>query len=676
MADKVAYNDPTANNFPHDYNANDVDDRTALRTTSIRHKMYGKHVREAMAQGLEINSVVSGNADKNANDALDLATDTQKRFNNEIAGSENTSEVVDARHSAIKDKDYTVLSERMNDIEQDALINQGIINFTFDDSYRENRLTKQIFDEYGLICDFAIITDKVNNATNDYQGISWYLDALNQGYGIQSHSRTHRDLNVADLSDSVVNKEIVTSKQILQNLGMPVSGFVSPSSVTNSSYEKIVEQNYNYAVNHFAVNNINAPMTLATDRYHLQRMSLAAADIDVIKSAIDKTIEDKLLLMFYDHRTGYEGSATEEKLREVLDYVKAKVNAQQVRVLKSVDAIADFFKVNQVEPMPTRAKATELALPIARYLSNYDVDKTVWNVTAKGNPGFGFNQKDGYMYWSFDGNTSIDGTEVFQVIDLSKHVGELQPHYLSISAPINVSSEVSPYIEVSAFIRYFDASGNQLGNTEQQTFDVSGDKIIYNNTFGYPRDAQSVEIGYSMTSSTLLAGSINLYQPSILEDQVGYTGESLDVETVMQVGLTPDISKPLSWSFASLPSFTTGIARRYFNYDPNNNYITCIIAGTYEFRTLAAYKITGNNPSTNPRILLEMRVNDDNASHANALRRMQSSRAIDNIYNIDSSLKITLKTGDQVRFATDADMAGTPTMEAIANSFVIIRREV
>lgn len=676
MADKVVYNDPTANNFPNDYNVNDVDDRTVLRTTAIRHKMYGKHVREAMAQGLEINSVVSGHADKNADNALDIATDTQNRFNNEIAGSENVNEVIDARHSSVDNKDFTVLGDRLNNIERNTLDNLGIINFTFDDSYRENRLTKQVFDDYGLICDFAIITDKVNSEYNDYQGISWYLDAQNAGYGIQSHTRTHLDMTKSGLRNNLVYREIVTSKQILNQLGLSTSGLVAPRSVFNSEYDPLIKQNYDYAVSHPAVNNINAPMDRNVDRYHLQRMSLAATDIDVIKQAIDKTIDQKLLLMFYDHRTGHEDSATEEKLREVLDYVKTKVNAQQVRVLKSADAVADYFKVTQVLPHQTQAKAQELALPISRYLFNTDVDDTAWNFKTGDNPTVRYYTNGSFVYFTFSNNESITNAEMYQVVDVSKHANESQPHYLSVSAPMNAVASVYDNLTVQAFARYFDTNGNQLGTTEKQAFYIDGNKNVFSNSFSFPNNAVKVEIGYQFESDTTLSGNLNVFQPSILEDQVGYTGEFSDVYTPMQFGLTPTVGTPRSWSFGSLPSFTLGLARRYFTYDQTKNYITCLIAGTYKFRISAAYKVSSVTAWTNPRVLIELRINDDNPSHTNALYRAQSTRSVGDVFNIDSTMEVDLKVGDVIRFATDFDMLDTPTLDVIANSFVIVNRQI
>lgn len=675
MANRAVYNDPTANDFPHDYDQVDVDKRTALRTDAVRHKKYGVDVREAIAQGIEINSVVSGEAKSVADNAEKSAANIEERFNTQIASSEKNSEVVDARHSSVTGNDYSVLGDRLNNIDEFQPL--GIVNFTFDDSYSENVLTKSIFEEYGLICDFAIITDKVNNATNGYQGIDWYIDAYKQGYGIQSHTRTHRDLNVDGLSDTEVYREIVSSKKILENLGLPVSGFVSPSSVTKDAYSHLIEENYDYAINHLANNYLSSPMDRSVDRYHLQRMSLAATDIDLIKKAIDKTIANRMLLMFYDHRTGYDGSASEAKLREVLEYVKEKTNQNKLKVLKSIDAIADFFKVTPNQSVPLEKKGEELALPLGRYLINQTRDYSVWNVTAPSNPSFTtYNANDGYMTINFDGTQSVRKAYITQFVDVSKHVGEAQPHFLSISFFGNASDDIPNNVVVNAYAKFLDKDGNKLGDYKEKPIYVNGDRIVHNNVFGYPSNAYTVELGFTFYTTKPVNGKISVLQPSILEDQTGYTGECVNIQEEMQVGFTPDITKPKTWSFSALPSFTVGIARRYFDYDESKNFLTCLLSGTYNMRLLAAYKISNVGDSTNPRILVEVRVNDTNANNANSLRRVQSTRAVGDIYNIDSSLKIALKAGDQVRFATDADMAGTPTMEVIANSFVVIRREV
>lgn len=114
MADSVEYNDPTANNFPNDYDQKDVDSRTALRTKSIRSKMYGKDVREAIAEGVEISSVVSGQAKKTADDSIALSKDTQAQFKAVQQGATSDTEVKTARYSKADDKTYDVLTDRLD----------------------------------------------------------------------------------------------------------------------------------------------------------------------------------------------------------------------------------------------------------------------------------------------------------------------------------------------------------------------------------------------------------------------------------------------------------------------------------------------------------------------------------------------------------------------------------
>lgn len=53
-----------------------------------------------------------------ANNASDMSNDTKKRLENVIGNSAQPSEVVDARHSSKTGKDFSVLSDRLNEIEE------------------------------------------------------------------------------------------------------------------------------------------------------------------------------------------------------------------------------------------------------------------------------------------------------------------------------------------------------------------------------------------------------------------------------------------------------------------------------------------------------------------------------------------------------------------------------
>lgn len=120
MSEKVVYNDPTPNKFPDDYDDSQVDSRVRIRSRSIAHKEYGKHVREALMQGIEIGSVVAGEAKNIANntasrqDAVDQSQkDFEDRYNDQIAGNTNLDEVIDARRPAGGEA-YPTLGKRLD----------------------------------------------------------------------------------------------------------------------------------------------------------------------------------------------------------------------------------------------------------------------------------------------------------------------------------------------------------------------------------------------------------------------------------------------------------------------------------------------------------------------------------------------------------------------------------
>ncbi|WP_056990835.1 right-handed parallel beta-helix repeat-containing protein [Liquorilactobacillus mali] len=98
--------DTTTNNFPSDYNTAEVDSRVLLRSKSVRNKTYGKDVREALAQGIEIGSAVSSEANNTANSAKKQSQNIDDRFNDQIAGSTNDNETIDFRHSDLLSKSF------------------------------------------------------------------------------------------------------------------------------------------------------------------------------------------------------------------------------------------------------------------------------------------------------------------------------------------------------------------------------------------------------------------------------------------------------------------------------------------------------------------------------------------------------------------------------------------
>lgn len=113
MAQQQAdYNDSTPNNFPNDYDPSKIDSRVAIRSKAIRGKKKGVDVRGALAQGVEIASVDATEAKANATQATVIARDLQDRWDSQINGKVDPSEVVDARQP-FGGNAYKTLNERI-----------------------------------------------------------------------------------------------------------------------------------------------------------------------------------------------------------------------------------------------------------------------------------------------------------------------------------------------------------------------------------------------------------------------------------------------------------------------------------------------------------------------------------------------------------------------------------
>lgn len=109
---QATYRDPTENDFPDDYDQSKVDSRVAIRAKAVREKQKGVDVRGALAQGVEIASVDASEAKTDATRAVILAQDMQDRWDTQINGKVDPSEVVDARQP-LGGNAYKTLNERI-----------------------------------------------------------------------------------------------------------------------------------------------------------------------------------------------------------------------------------------------------------------------------------------------------------------------------------------------------------------------------------------------------------------------------------------------------------------------------------------------------------------------------------------------------------------------------------
>lgn len=277
------------------------------------------------------------------------------------------------------------------------------ISFCFDDGYVEDNLTYSIFKEFGLVCSFALVTDYAMTRNR----IDYYRQYEKEGFSINSHSCTHLNMSSDTESLGTGSYEIEESKKKLNYYGIPANGFVAPDSITNDKYMSFVRNNYDYAFTKYL--GVLPPPNIGHidnkhDVHQLFRVSLTNNSTDAIKAAIDNCIAANGCLFFYDHRTGFGGSnVTESKLREILTYVKSKVDADECVVMNNEDAVSSFFGVNL-----TNKKLSDVSKNLASPLSNKAtaVNFNSWYYSPHGN-------SVGEVYDTTVTNNEVIGTVTF-----------------------------------------------------------------------------------------------------------------------------------------------------------------------------------------------------------------------------------------------------------------------
>ncbi|MGH2116625.1 hypothetical protein [Aerococcus sp. L_32] len=99
---------------PIEYDQSKVPQLIRKHADNVRSKSYGQEVREAQARNAEVAGLIASEAENIANDADFLSKDTQNRFKDQIEGTTNSDEVIDARRPFGADSAYQTLGDRLD----------------------------------------------------------------------------------------------------------------------------------------------------------------------------------------------------------------------------------------------------------------------------------------------------------------------------------------------------------------------------------------------------------------------------------------------------------------------------------------------------------------------------------------------------------------------------------
>lgn len=219
------------------------------------------------------------------------------------------------------------------------LLKKPIISFQFDDGNATDSEIKDTFDDFGLKCGFAVPTS--------VSDISKYYAWQNDGFEVLSHSINGETMtNTMDTVEA--ERRMKESKGTLEELGLNITGWVTPSSSLGSNHLSAVGKYYEFAytvsLGNFNNDGTQIPYdTFETDTRKLKRVSLESTTYENIIAAIDKTIEDVGFLTFYAH--DFSRGLTTDILNNVLTYLKSKVDGGECLVLKPTDAYKHFYSV-------------------------------------------------------------------------------------------------------------------------------------------------------------------------------------------------------------------------------------------------------------------------------------------------------------------------------------------
>ena len=200
---------------------------------------------------------------------------------------------------------------------------------------------------YGFTGNISPVVSKIG--MSQWMTLSEDLNYKNAGWQILSHSMTHPRIS-STTSNSVLQYEIVNSKNVLTNDGFCITGYESPYDVITTNSASYIKNNYKYAV--VNPNHYNTPYSITHDglqwgfktavHYYGVGNGLSIHDFTTAKAAIDYAINNHAYLILNFHQMDNSGgtySTPPSLFWQILQYVKQKSDAGQLNVENSVQAL-------------------------------------------------------------------------------------------------------------------------------------------------------------------------------------------------------------------------------------------------------------------------------------------------------------------------------------------------
>ncbi|ELC8426282.1 hypothetical protein QYB63_002936 [Clostridium perfringens] len=248
----------------------------------------------------------------------------------------------------LKSKNIVDLDLKLNNYKfstNNIEIRKPSFSFVFDDGNTTDINLKELFNEYGFKCGFALLGNENLNNIKDR-----YLQMQNEGFEVLSHSIDGKAMQDGTETVEVIENKFKTSKEVLEKNGFIIKGWVTPSTWLNNKYFNSLKKYYCYGLGHLDTNDTNVIHTIKSkDIRQLDRWSLQSNTVEKTKAKIDECISQNAFLCFYAHTFPSSDNFTESNLREILNYLKEKVDLGEIIVDTPYLSINNYYKVRQYD---------------------------------------------------------------------------------------------------------------------------------------------------------------------------------------------------------------------------------------------------------------------------------------------------------------------------------------
>ena len=204
----------------------------------------------------------------------------------------------------------------------------GIVSFIFDDAAASHATNvAPLFDNRGVKAGFAIASGNIQD--DPAKGMTWLQMRKLQtgGHELIGHTHSHADLRPIGISTTILDREFLSSKVIMEREGLNITTFVAPYSRVSCEYmREYVRPVYAQAFTVYDPLVEDSVQKFPLDRHSMHRTNLYMVGLDGAKAAIDKAVAEDGLVVFYDHDPkliSNPKSMPYDDLRRVLDYAIA-----------------------------------------------------------------------------------------------------------------------------------------------------------------------------------------------------------------------------------------------------------------------------------------------------------------------------------------------------------------